>query len=182
MKNTTRSLLFIVLPFALLMSSCVTVDETGTGKPVSGYELGKTKGYQDGRGGLSRTPSRYEASYSQADRAEFFRGYEAGYNAGIKPGASASVSYGQPLTTVNGQGTVTILEGNRRVAVCQTASPNIEQTRFINEQNQIVVKSRGSHGPATVELFNSRTGRLEGTVKAYELTSGGPSWAAGMTD
>lgn len=96
------------------------------------------------------------------------------------PGSAPS--YGQPLTAINGQGTVVIMEGSHKVAVCNTASPNIEQTRFINEQNQIVVKSRGNHGPATVELFNTRTGRLEGTVKAYELANGGPSWADGMAD
>lgn len=90
--------------------------------------------------------------------------------------------YGEPLTAINGQGTVVIMEGSRQVAVCNTASPNIEQTRFISEQNQIVVKSRGNHGPATVELFDTRTGRLEGTVKAYELASGGPTWAQGMAD
>ena len=44
------------------------------------------------------------------------------------------------------------------------------------------MKSRGNHGPATVQLFNSRTGRLEGTVMAYELANGGPTWAAGMAD
>lgn len=92
------------------------------------------------------------------------------------------VSYGQPLTAVNGQGTVTILEGDRTVAVCRTASPNIEQTRWLSEQEQIVVKSRGNHGPATVQLFNSRTGQQLGTVMAYELAQGGPTWAAGMAD
>jgi hypothetical protein len=96
--------------------------------------------------------------------------------------SSSSSSYGQPLTAVNGQGRVTIMEGSRTVATCFTASPNIEQTRWVNEQQQIVVKSRGNHGPATVQLFNSRTGRQEGTVMAYELAEGGPQWAAGMAD
>lgn len=90
--------------------------------------------------------------------------------------------YGQPLTSINGQGTVTIMEGNRLLSVCRTASPNIEQTRWHQEQQQIVVKSRGNHGPATVQLFDSRSGRQLGTVKAYELANGGPSWAAGMAD
>ena len=96
--------------------------------------------------------------------------------------ANASSSYGQPLTAIKGQGTVTIKEGSRTVTTLYTASPNIEQTRWYNEQEQIVVKSRGNHGPATVQLFNSRTGRQEGTVKAYELANGGPNWAAGMAD
>ena len=95
---------------------------------------------------------------------------------------SSPRSYGQPLTAVKGQGRVTIMEGGRTVATCYTASPNIEETRWYNEQEQIVVKSRGNHGPATVQLFNSRTGRQEGTVKAYELANGGPQWANGMAD
>ena len=95
---------------------------------------------------------------------------------------TSSNAYGQPLTAVNGQGTVTIMEGTRAVSTLRTASPNIEETRFISEQNQIVVKSRGNHGPATVQLFNSRTGRQEGSVMAYEIANGGPTWAAGMAE
>ncbi|MGB6222508.1 hypothetical protein [Haloferula sp.] len=58
--------------------------------------------------------------------------------------------------------------------------PNVEETKFINEQDQIVVKSRGNHGPATVQLFDSKTGRQEGKVMAYEITDDQPLWAAGM--
>lgn len=87
MKPSVRALLLVALPATLSITSCVTVEETVTGNPPSGYEMGKTKGYQDGHGGLSRTPSRHEVSYSEADRADFFRGYEDGYNEGIKPGA-----------------------------------------------------------------------------------------------
>lgn len=95
---------------------------------------------------------------------------------------SSAAPYGQPLTSVNGQGSVTIMEGNETVAVCQTALPNIEQTRFINEQNQIVVKSRGNHGPATVELFDSKSGGLQKSVKAYEISANSPAWTRGMGD
>lgn len=149
----------------------------------SAYDLGVQRGFEDGKGGLSRTPSRYESVYSQADRADFFKGYEKGYNRGIKPGASAPVKraqFGQPLTAKTGAGKVTIKEGDVVVATLKTASPNVEETRFINEQQQIVVKSRGNHGPATVQLFNSRTGKEEGRVKAYEIKNGKPAWAAGM--
>lgn len=88
--------------------------------------------------------------------------------------------YGQPLTATAGMGSVTIREGGRTVAVCYTASPNVEETRFISEQDQIVVKSRGNHGPATVQLFNTRTGAQQGSVMAYEVRGGFPAWAAGM--
>jgi len=107
---------------------------------------------------------------------------ESDLNNAVAEANAGSNSYGQPLTAVRGQGRVTIMEGSRTVATCYTASPNIEQTRWVNEQQQIVVKSRGNHGPATVQLFNSRTGRQEGTVMAYELANGGPNWAAGMAD
>lgn len=171
----------LVTPLALLLTDTVLVGRASAAGS-SAYELGKSKGFEDGVNGLSRTPTRHEVLYSEADRADFFRGYEDGYNAGIKPGAKLPKehSYGQPLTTVNSQGAATIMEGKRKVAVCHTASPNIEETKFINEQRQIVVKSRGNHGPATVELFDSFTGKQKGRVMAYEIRDGEPSWAAGM--
>ena len=98
MKKITKIVLLIVLPITLVVTSCGPVSGTGAGQPLSGYELGKSKGYQDGHGGLSRTPSRHEVSYSEADRAEFFRGYEDGYNEGIKPGAAAPAAEEKPAT------------------------------------------------------------------------------------
>ena len=62
----------------------------------------------------------------------------------------------------------------------RTASPNVEETRWHAEQEQIVVKSRGNHGPATVQLFNSRNGREISRVMAYDIRGGQPAWAAGM--
>lgn len=91
-------------------------------------------------------------------------------------------AYGQPLTATTGLGSVTIREGNRTVSSFGTASPNVEEIRWNQEQEQIVVKSRGNHGPATVELFESRSGRKLGAVMAYELTQGGPAWAKGMAE
>ena len=94
--------------------------------------------------------------------------------------AANAPSYGQPLTAQTGAGTVTIREGSRIVSTIRTASPNVEQTRWHSEQEQIVVKSRGNHGPATVQLFNSRTGREMHRVMAYDIRGGKPRWAAGM--
>ncbi|MEP4077755.1 hypothetical protein [Haloferula sp.] len=98
MKTLVTTLLLMAFPIFLSLTSCAPMGEAGAGKPLYGYELGKTKGYQDGHGGLSRTPSRHEVSYSEADRADFFRGYEDGYNEGIKPGASAPVAEEKPAT------------------------------------------------------------------------------------
>ncbi len=76
------------------------------------------------------------------------------------PGSAPGFS--QPLTAVTGPGSVTIREGSRTLTSFRTAKPNVEQTRWFSEQEQIVVKSRGSHGPAAVQLFDSRTGRQLG--------------------
>jgi hypothetical protein len=186
-----KTLLTILLPVSVALFGCSVGDPSSaeaapknpSASSSASYKLGVQRGFADGKGGLSRTPSRHESDYSQADRADFFSGYEAGYNRGIKPGASAPVKdapYGQPLTALKGAGKVTIKEGKVVVTTLKTASPNVEETRFINEQEQIVVKSRGNHGPATVQLFNSRTGKEEGRVKAFEIKNGQPAWAAGM--
>lgn len=93
---------------------------------------------------------------------------------------AAAPANGQPLTATKGPGTVTIKEGDKVLATIQTASPNVEETRWHAEQEQIVVKSRGNHGPATVQLFNSRDGKEIARIKAYEIRDNQPAWAAGM--
>lgn len=90
-------------------------------------------------------------------------------------------SYGAPLTAETGAGVVTIREAGRVVTSIRTARPNVEETRWYAEQEQIVVKSRGNHGPATVERFDSRSGRKLGSVMAYEAASG-PAWARSMAE
>jgi hypothetical protein len=85
----------IVLPSAaLLFSSCVVVEDppNDSSSPAMSanarasqnvYDLGYQRGLSDGRGGLSRTPTRYaEARGSESDA--FTIGYEKGYNEGIR--------------------------------------------------------------------------------------------------
>jgi hypothetical protein len=109
------------------------------------------------------------------DRAVFFPD-----NKDADANPASSPACGQPLTAIRGLGMITIVQGSRAVTTISAASPNIEQTRFISEQNHIVLKSHGNHVPGTVQLFDIRTGRQEGTVMAYELGNGGPTWANGM--
>jgi hypothetical protein len=98
------------------------------------------------------------------------------------PSMTPVPSYGQPLTASAASGAVLIREGARTVFSFRTAMPNVEETKFINEQDQIVVKSRGNHGPATVQLFNSRNGAEQGRVMAYEIRGGQPGWASSMAE
>jgi hypothetical protein len=88
----------------------------------------------------------------------------------------------QPLSVSTDGGTVTIREGSRTLSSFNAALPNVEETRWYSEQEKIVVKSRGSHGPATVQLFDARSGREEDRVLSYEISNGYPAWGTGMAE
>ena len=92
-------------------------------------------------------------------------------------GAAAS---GKPLSVSSGGGSVTVRQGGKVVSSFRTASPNVEETHWRNQQSQIAVKSRGNHGPATIQLFDSYTGREVNRIMAYDVRNGKPHWAAGM--
>ena len=86
------------------------------------------------------------------------------------------------VRAVVGQGRVTVKDGARTLCVLHTAAANVEKYEFSRGKTKIVVKSRGNHGPATVELFDVRTGTLEDKILAYAIKGGRPSWARGMED
>ncbi|MCF6311705.1 MAG: hypothetical protein L3J39_04570 [Verrucomicrobiales bacterium] len=180
MKHKVLTLL--LLPFTLFLSQCDELDNleppSYDGPHESTFQKGLERGRYDGRTGLSRSPGRYAGSYPPYESTAFLDGYEGGYNQGIRPPQNSG--YGQPLRLEKLQGRITIYEGSRALATCRTAAPNVESTRFINQQQQVVVKSRGNHGPATVQLFNSRTGAEEGRVMAFAIRNGQPRWAAGL--
>lgn len=108
-------------------------------------------------------------------------------NEGVSTPGSADSSavgdpgHGAPLDAQTGQGSVTIRRGGRVLSSFSTARPNVEEYHWYAGQEQIVVKSRGNHGPATVQLFESHTGRPLGSVMAYEAADG-PAWARGMAE
>ncbi|MEP4078452.1 hypothetical protein [Haloferula sp.] len=106
--------------------------------------------------------------------------------AGVESSQNSSTAEGsapaqvETLKVKAAQGRISIVEDGKAIAFIIPASSNIEETKFINNQEQLVVKSRGSHGPATVQLFNSRSGRQEGKIMAFEIQNDQPEWAAGM--
>lgn len=180
MKHNVLTL--ILLPFTLFLSQCDELDNmeppSYEGPHESTFEVGIARGRTDARAGLSRLPARHAGSYPPIEASAFLNGYESGYRQGIQPPRNSG--YGQALRMEKFQGGITVFEGSRALSTCRTASPNVESTRFINQQQQVVVKSRGNHGPATVQLFNSRTGAEEGRVMAFAIRNGQPRWAAGM--
>lgn len=102
-------------------------------------------------------------------------------NEGERSPSARVQGFGQPLTAVTGAGMVTLLEGDRTLCSFRTARPNVEETRWVEEQEKIAVKSRGNHGPATIELFDSRSGSLVGSVMAHEAGEG-PAWARALSE
>lgn len=81
-----------------------------------------------------------------------------------------------------GQGQVRLTRGGETVAVIRPAMANVEKWRLVDDDKKIVVKSRGNHGPASVEMFDTRTGALKDKILAFAIQDGEPSWAKGMGD
>lgn len=94
--------------------------------------------------------------------------------------AAAGLAQEPRYTASKRLGSVLILEGDRRVAICHTDGLQVQEARFINGQKQLVVKSRSRHGPSVVQLFDTRTGTEKDAVLAHEIREGQPAWAAGL--
>lgn len=197
MKKTVTFILSIIAP-ALSLTSCVI--ETDGSNPSYNpsafapadayggdmqvlYNEGYTSGKADAERGKSPNSARYTSGYDFAGKVKF----SEGYNNAFRNYTPHNVHPGHPqgygaVTAKVGQGQVSVLQGGQLVSTLRTASPNVEAHHFMSGQQQMVVKSRGDHGPATVELFDTRTGALRGKVLAYAIENGQPAWARGMQD
>ncbi|PTY01443.1 hypothetical protein DB346_11865 [Verrucomicrobia bacterium LW23] len=87
-----------------------------------------------------------------------------------------------PLQAVVEPGAVRLVRGDRTMNVIRTARPIVERWRWVNGKSQIAIKSRGNHGPAVVELFDSRSGQQLDRVMAFAIQGGSPEWAMGFGD
>jgi hypothetical protein len=77
-------------------------------------------------------------------------------------------------------GKVSICEKGRVLATVPTTNPFIEQWGFSQDGRHVVVKSRGAHGPATIQLFAIKNGPAEAAVDAYSENL--PEWARQYKD
>lgn len=196
LKVTTLALIGIS---SCLFSSCV-VPTDGNGNPAydpagyapannyaadqqAAYRAGYSQGRTDGQAGRSSNPAAYTSSYNIVGKVKFIEGYNKGYTNYSRDNVHGNhpQGYGRMTATV-GQGQVQVMQDGRVVSTLRTASPNVEEHHFTSGQSQMVVKSRGNHGPATVELFDTRTGILRDKVLAFAIRNGQPSWARGMQD
>ena len=192
-----RDALILSAAAAISLSSCVVPVEGGlnyepgafapgnsfSGNSQTAYTQGYEMGRNDAREGKSSDHTRYSSQYDYVTMDAFSNGYRTAYR-NYKPhnsGQSGSGNRGNYKATT-GQGQVTITDGGRTVSTVRTAAPNVENFHFTNKKKQIVVKSRGNHGPATVELFDVQTGTLRDKVLAFAIENGQPDWARGMQD
>lgn len=186
---TLAALCFAALP------SCV-IDASGGGPsydpissgPQSSWDNTKQEAYRDGyRWGKidaqAAQPSNFQShnsKYNSLTKESFGEGYRDAY---LNYSRHNSHPQGQgALSAVVVPGQVRIMRAGRVVTLIQTAMPNIEAHHFTRGQQQIVVKSRGNHGPATVQLFDTPSGAVKGQVMAYAIQNGQPAWARGMQD
>ncbi len=101
------------------------------------------------------------------------------YNPFTKPTKMAAAASVQVQVE---QSQVRLLRNGKTIAICRTQLPEIEKWKLINGNRQIVVKSRGRHGPPAVELFNVADGSPADKVMAFAITNGKPEWARGFEE
>jgi hypothetical protein len=77
---------------------------------------------------------------------------------------------------------VRLLRSGMTVCLIRTESPRVEDWRLINGNTEIVVKTRGDRGLATVERFDTRTGIRKDRIVAVEIKEGQPDWAEGFEE
>jgi len=80
------------------------------------------------------------------------------------------------------QGQVRVVRDGKILCRLRPAMAMVERYELVNHAQQIIIKSRGKHGPATVELFNLSDGSRADQVLAYAIRKGRPAWASGWEE
>jgi hypothetical protein len=75
---------------------------------------------------------------------------------------------------------VSVCDHGKVVATFKSAKGFIEGWDFTKDGEHLVIKSRGAHGPATIELFSLHTGMATESVQAYDKHL--PDWAVPFAD
>lgn len=151
------------------------------------YEVGFRVGQDDFNHGHTKHFTHHQDLYDNESHDSFAHGYEDGYDRARShqrsvQGASQPPAPAPALTARQVQGGVEVLVNGQVTTRIKSAMPNVEKTGLINGGSLMVVKSRGDHGPASVELFDTRTGVLRDKVLAFAIKDGRPSWANGYAD
>jgi hypothetical protein len=82
--------------------------------------------------------------------------------------------------TMRPNGTLVLCRKGKVLASIRSGRGFIEKWAFYANGNQLVLVTRGSHGPADIELHDTTTGKLIASVKAYAENL--PEWARPYAD
>jgi hypothetical protein len=72
-------------------------------------------------------------------------------------------------------GSLRLVSQGKILATISAAKAFIEEWAFSQDGTHVIVKSRASHGPATIEQFEVNSGKQTGETPAYSETM--PAWA-----
>lgn len=85
-------------------------------------------------------------------------------------------SYGEPVND-----TLRVMASTERW-IDFRAGPFIEDWLFADQDATVIVRSRGRHGPSTIQRFSLKTGDLLDATKGSALYSETPDWAKPLAD
>jgi Zn-dependent alcohol dehydrogenase len=72
---------------------------------------------------------------------------------------------------------VRLLRNGMTVCLIRTEWPKIENWQLVNDNKDIVIKSRSDRGVAVIERFDTKTGIRKDRILAVDIKDGQPEWA-----
>jgi len=103
------------------------------------------------------------------------------FDAKLGPGGIVAWTTGKHVDTSAGKqfsnDHLVIYKGGKTITEFVTSKGIIEDWRFVEGGQQVATKSRGLHGPASVELFDIGARRRLHAMQAFEINDKSPAWA-----
>jgi hypothetical protein len=75
---------------------------------------------------------------------------------------------------------VRLLRNGMTVCLIRTEWPKVESWQLVNDNKDIVIKSRSDRGVAVIERFDTKTGIRKDRILAADIKDGQPEWAQGL--
>lgn len=180
MESMKLPSVFLVAPAALFcsLSASPGADQSGaeqTKKPVKAEVVGAAKAENEGKIG------NIEVTYADGTKDRWTTKGDAGLPRVAPDGSVGWTVYGPAAKvaasyTMRPNGTVVICRQGKVLCRAQTGLAFVEDWSFVEGGRQFAVKTRATHGPATVELHDSQSGKRLGEVRASGEKL--PKWAA----
>ena len=85
------------------------------------------------------------------------------------------------FSAVEVPGGLDVSEKGKLISRVRCAAP-IQRWVFVKDGRNLVLRCGNTAGPATIELFDSRTAILRDSIPADQVLDGRPAWAACLAD